>query len=327
MNCVLIGAGRIARHFHLPALLSMTGVHLNHIVEPDQSSWAGLPPGVTVHACLDQVPDGVQAAVICTPTEHHEGLTSAAWSRGWHVYLEKPVAVNLEQARRLLGKQVELKTMVGFTQRFRPANLKARGLLEKLGRPLGGQGFLGLPGELVSGWRRRRSSGGGALLEMACHQLDLLQWFFQDPLVVGRATLHSDLHEDDRAQVWVRLHSGFEFSGLYSLNSVEADHLELFGDRGRMRLQRDLPWPQMSGPYPPRSKWEGLQAFREGLAAAWQRLKPAPNHSFRDALRYFFDCVSQGIDPQPDLAHGVKIQAQLEALERSARQGGQVVEL
>ena len=331
MNCALFGGGRIASYFHLPVLLSLAGVQLTDIVEPDRQRWPELATASSarLHESCETLAGPLHAAVICAPTSQHFPLATEAWRRGLRVYLEKPLALDELEARAMLDlqEQAGTSTMVGFNQRFRPAHIKARSWLPRLGPLVGGIGSMGVPGELVQGWRRQRASGGGALLELACHHLDLLGWLLGEPIVAARATLTSDLHQDDRASIWLKMRGGFEFSGLYTLCSAETDQFEIFGERGRLSCQRGLPWPRPQGLYPPRTKAEGLKAFGWGLAASALQLNPPAETSYRSALQCFFDCLQRGDRPQPDLRHGLWIQIVLGALERSARQGGCIIEL
>jgi predicted dehydrogenase len=78
----------------------------------------------------EQLIDLCDAIDIVAPTDHHHALCSAAIRKGRHVFVEKPLANTMEEARQLvkLVKEMDIKFQVGHVERFNPAFLATAGL-------------------------------------------------------------------------------------------------------------------------------------------------------------------------------------------------------
>lgn len=123
---------------------------------------------------------------ICTPHPAHESAVTTAAAHGVHVLCEKPIAVDLGAAARMLGACEEAGVAFGvlFQRRFWPAAQRIRHAIDAgtLGTP-----FLGHVSVLLhrdtsyytaDTWRGTwATDGGGVLMTQAVHYLDLLQWY------------------------------------------------------------------------------------------------------------------------------------------------------
>ena len=134
--------------------------------------------------------DHIDAIVVTTPNAYHEKYAVDALERGIHVLLEKPLAHNLESAERIATAEAESDAtcMVGFNNRF--SNV-VRILEERIER--GEMGELthleanyvrrrGIPGR-GSWFTRRDVSGGGALIDLGVHAIDLALYLLDYPTV------------------------------------------------------------------------------------------------------------------------------------------------
>ena len=130
--------------------------------------------------------DGV---IVCTPPTLHYDICRTAYEKRIAVFCEKPFTANLDQARELaeLFHNAGLVNQVGYVNRFNDVFVKVRELIKA-----------GLLGRIVrfksemfsatvikptsgSGWRSKRSGGGGVTYEMASHALDLVNYFLGKP--------------------------------------------------------------------------------------------------------------------------------------------------
>jgi len=124
----------------------------------------------------------VDAVLILTPPRAHAEVTIAAARAGKHVLLEKPVDVDLAQARALIEEveRCDRKLAVVFQHRFRPGSLALRELLleNALGDLLSASASIRWwrPAEYFAqaGRGMKARDGGGVLLSQAIHTLDLL---------------------------------------------------------------------------------------------------------------------------------------------------------
>jgi predicted dehydrogenase len=125
---------------------------------------------------------------IATPNKFHHSLTLAAFKAGCHVLCEKPMAMNAAEAAEMLAasKAAGKRLMINFSWRFTEQSfaLKAEtdaGLLGDIyfGRTVWHR-RRGLPG--FGGWFGQKAlSGGGPLIDLGVHRLDLALWLMGYP--------------------------------------------------------------------------------------------------------------------------------------------------
>jgi predicted dehydrogenase len=206
----------------------------------------GCPVRATLAELLAEEAD---LAVILAPHPFHAELAIAALRSGKHVLTEKPIAVEVAEADRMVA-EAELSRRVlavGFQQRTRLEVKEAKRLI--------GEGFLGelQRADVLGTWPRRktyfevspwrgswRGEGGGVLVNQGQHDLDLLCHLAGAPArVVGwtRTRLHR-IEAEDTAHAMLEWPNGA--IGSVHLSTVEVDvgqRIELTGTAGRLRLQ------------------------------------------------------------------------------------------
>ena len=128
MKVVLAGAGAFGKK-HLDGIKNIDGVDCVSVVgrrlEPTQAiaEEYGIP-----HACTDLAEaleqPGVDAAILCTPTQMHADQAIQCMEAGKHVQVEIPLADSLADAEAVAAKQKEtgLVAMCGHTRRFNPSH-------------------------------------------------------------------------------------------------------------------------------------------------------------------------------------------------------------
>ena len=124
------------------------------------------------------------AAFLCVPPTPAAELISACADRGIHVWKDLPLARNLDEGVAMVRRMEEagLKFAIGTQRRFAVGYRRAHGLRRRLGEI-----FLARAHYLFNwgpelGWRGdRASAGGGALLELGYHAIDLLVWLLGMP--------------------------------------------------------------------------------------------------------------------------------------------------
>ena len=125
---------------------------------------------------------------VCTPNKFHKELTIKALQSGAHVLCEKPMAMSAAEAREMLLAAKEAKKRVGinFSYRFSDQSWALKSIVDE-----------GILGDIYFGrtvWHRRRGmpgfggwfgqkalSGGGPLIDLGVHRLDLALWLMGYP--------------------------------------------------------------------------------------------------------------------------------------------------
>ena len=127
----VIGAGHLGK-FHLNNWAAIEGVKLVGFCDTDDENAKivaekyALPRFATTNELLD----ACDAVDIVAPTTFHFELCEAAIKKGKHVFVEKPLANTMDEARALvkLAKEANIKFQVGHVERFNPAFLALKNM-------------------------------------------------------------------------------------------------------------------------------------------------------------------------------------------------------
>ncbi|WP_290814953.1 Gfo/Idh/MocA family protein [Halovivax sp.] len=146
--------------------------------------------GVDVYDASDELYDEVDAVVVTTPNKFHEEYAVAALERGIHVLLEKPLAHTLESAERIAvaAEASDAVCMVGFNNRFANTVEIVKNRIDRgeLGEVTHVEANYvrrrGVPGR-GSWFTRREIAGGGALIDLGVHAIDLSLYLLGYPPV------------------------------------------------------------------------------------------------------------------------------------------------
>lgn len=334
----LIGCGRIAQLVHLRVLTALPGARLVAVAEPDAQRRAAAgrqAPGAV--ACADYrellaLPE-LDAAVICLPPALHAEAAIAALARGKHVYLEKPLATDLDEGERVLAAWRRAGTVgqIGFNYRFTPLVGAARDHLRagRLGTLAGARTTFTSAPRALPDWKRSRASGGGVLLDLASHHLDLVRFLFEREVIEVAAQLRSQRGEDDGAMVLLRLADGLPVQSFFSTGAVEEDRIEIYGQAGKLTIDRHLSGAaEVTAATLERARLTRLRhALRSLAGTTYLRDKvrgPAYLASYRAALGHFVARARAGQPATPDLLDGYRSLALVAAAEEAAR-GGRTV--
>lgn len=129
--------------------------------------------------------EAIDAVAICTTHDTHAPLSIAAIESGRHVFVEKPMACSLEQCRAMVSaaERAGVILMVGQNQRYAPSYRQAHLLVREgeLGtiRAARCDAMQNLPDFVPSGhWLLDgKTAGGGVVISLAVHPVDLLRYF------------------------------------------------------------------------------------------------------------------------------------------------------
>jgi len=242
MNVAIIGCGKIGQR------------RAKALRAEDTLKWACDTDTIKYHSLLSakdytdqwewaiEDPD-VEAVVIATTPDIAPDIALLAKLKGKHVLIEKPAGHCAKSLQPLNGPSVCVR--VGFNHRYHRAIQKARELFDAgaIGDLMYIRGRYGHGGRIgyEKEWRADpKISGGGVLIDMGVHLIDLAQWFtgeefyeddsltrtyFYDQQVEDNAFLHLDSVHGKFAQLHV---SNTEWKNLFSF--------EIFGERGKLEI-------------------------------------------------------------------------------------------
>lgn len=154
----------------------------------------GARPVATLESAIAS-PD-VDAAAIAIPPRSHRHVVEMALSQGKHVFLEKPIALTLEDAKSIvdMGASSQAQVMVGHVLRFWPGYPELRELVlsDKYGKPVSVTCLRVQPPPSTSGWLADVHSTGGIAPLILIHDFDLMNWILGSPNSVQAFRLEGD---------------------------------------------------------------------------------------------------------------------------------------
>lgn len=293
---------------------------------------------------------------ICTPNDTHYEIFNAALEAGKHIYLEKPLALTLDQARDMAQKAQNYQPVVqiAFNYRFVPAVMKAKSMIE--------DGFLGevinfraqyfhtgyLNPDRPMSWRlSKERAGGGALVDLGSHVIDLMYYLIGpfDKLVSQTRTFVKQrpdktgskilvpVEVDDHAQLLLSLEGGGV--GIVEVSRVAhgtTDDLnfEIFGTRGALKFDVMNPnWLYVYDARDQKKPLGGNHGFKQiQTMHAYPGNKIPGERSLVNALGMHANSQYQVVraalglqSASPSVAEGLAVQEVLDASYRSARDG------
>jgi predicted dehydrogenase len=330
-----LGAGLIATYHGKSLHRNAPDAELAAVYDPDRERAEAFAQasGATVVRDEAALLDAVDAVYVCTWTSEHPRLVAAAVERGRPVFCEKPLATTLEQATAMADgvDAAGVVHQVGLVLRSSPAFLE---LEHQLADPSNGRvqaallrddQFLPVQGMYGSTWRGDQTrAGAGTLLEHSIHDVDALEWLLGPAVSVSArsSTFHGHAGIEDTVVAGLELASGAQAS-LASvwhqlLERPSLRRLEIICEHAFLTLEHDVvgpvTWTRATGS----GSIEGEALFD---AVAERHDGRLPNQD-----RGFVDAVASGrAGPHPDLHTAVRAHAVVDALYRSAAQGGSAV--
>jgi len=227
----IAGCGWVARDYVAPAIQASANGALMALFDPDPvSRHRAALFGVPVHEDLAAflATPGLEAVYVAAPNHAHRALVERAAAAGKPVLCEKPMATTMADAQAMVDAcaRAGVRYATAFDQRFHAAHRALAGLIS--------EGRLGtvtairivyacwLPADWAGdNWRiDPRRAGGGALMDLAPHGLDLSAYLLGEPLMdvtaMGQARVHSYKVEDgallmarSRSGVMVQMHVAY----------------------------------------------------------------------------------------------------------------------
>jgi len=216
----IIGAGAFGKK-HARAILETPGTRLiaasrRNSTQLQKFSHNFNIIGYTDYRELLKNPE-VNAVVVALPHQEHAGVSINAAKAGKHILLEKPMATNIPDCLRIIDsvESTGVKLMLGHTLQFMRSSIMAKEIIDsgELGELVYGTGIVSKkwmnPDRRE--WHMNDPVGGGMLMTVGIHFIDLLCYFFGSPVVSVRANLSTRFHEqeaDDAGQIFMQFDSG-----------------------------------------------------------------------------------------------------------------------
>ena len=256
----IVGFGWVAQDFAVPAIVAaghrLVAVHDTGSVAADAARRSGARWYDTQDALLAD--PTVDAVYVATPNWAHGPVVAAAAAAGKPVLCEKPMAATLDQAENMAAAVSRAGVLYGtaFDQRHHPAHRAIRAALQagRVGRVTAIRITYACwlppdwsPTGAADNWRIDQArAGGGALMDLAPHGIDLTDFLLDEPIRLVTAMTQRRVHDypvDDGAVVIGSTASGILVSLSVAYNHPDAlprRRLEIVGTAGMIVAENTM---------------------------------------------------------------------------------------
>ncbi|MCG9479915.1 MAG: Gfo/Idh/MocA family oxidoreductase [Actinomycetia bacterium] len=295
--------------------------------------------------------DDIDIIEVCTPNYLHKDIITEALEAGKHVVCEKPLAMDLTEAKQILEvakKHPQQVAQVSFEYRYQPAIMRARQLIQ--------EGFLGRiynirivylhagnsdPDRPLYWKIQKKFCGGGSLYDLGSHIIDITRFLLGDFKKVfskldilvkerpipGKTDSFGKVDTEDLALLLFELENGA--SGTLEASKVangtnDEIRMEIHGEKGALRFNSMQPnYLEVYDVRDEGSPIGGKRGFKS-IETVQRYPKPAtqfPGPKFSIGwIRYhmgsafdFLTNIAEGKEPEADMYAGYKVQEVMEA--------------
>jgi predicted dehydrogenase len=286
----------------------------------------------------------IEAVSIALPNWLHEPVATEAFQHGKHVLCEKPLASSVEAGQRILdAAEAAHKTlMVCYNHRYRPEIVWLKGQIRNGDF---GHIYAAKAGWLREGWipthgawfTQKERAGGGALIDLGVHVLDLALWLtgYKKPVAVSGAAFAefgprgqktkpremkpSNFDVDDSGFGFVR----FEDGSVLQFESAWATHREPMQDGYYVRLFGSEAGANFFTGAPNGETVSLFKYINDQPSAIVPRLQTGIS-GHRIAVHHFVDCILNDKTPESPGEHGMIGLKIIDAIYRSAKEGHEI---
>jgi predicted dehydrogenase len=347
----VIGSGAIATRGHLPGYRATEGVEVVALcdinAERAQTTAAenGIPQTYTDYRdMLAQA--NLDLVSVCSPNALHAQMTLDALAAGAHVLCEKPMALTYADAQAMVATAHKARRVltVGFHNRYRPEMqvAKAQVTAGNLGEIYYAKASMlrrcGIPG-YGSWFTNKDLAGGGAMMDIGCHILDLALWLTGHPRPVsvmgaiygkfgprakGLGTWGSDHYPagarfdvDDLTTAFVRFENGLTLhvEASWAGHNTDGQRIQLLGTEGGIEYN-----PKLFGETP-------LRRFGEAAGALTEEPLPigeSQGSAYVVEIGDWVAAIRAGKTPLVKASEAAMVVQIVEAVYKSAQSGAEV---
>lgn len=252
----IVGLGRLGQRHAQALAFSTRNCVLTAACSPVEAEQAYAREQLGIQQVYPRYEDllaspNVDAVVLVTPTSLHADQAIAALQAGKHVFIEKPLALNLPDCERVLAeaeKHPGLIAMVGFVRRFDPSYRAAQAGIEAgdIGRPFIVRSQTCDQNDPEGFFVKFAPTSGGIFMDCSVHDIDLARWMLGRPkalraFATGTIALHPGLAacgDVDNGIAVVEFEGGAK-AVLYASRTMAHGHetsTEVIGTAGKLTI-------------------------------------------------------------------------------------------
>lgn len=333
----VIGSGGIARRRTIPeGILKAKNALLSTVYDTNAETNAAVAKQFNATAA-DSVSgllsSDIDAVYVASPANMHFSQVLACAKASRHVLCEKPLGMTVAEAEKMIDlcRKANVLLGTGLMMRFQSQHREAKRIIDAglLGKPVYARAQLSCWYPPIEGaWRQDPATGGGgSLMDMGSHCLDLLEMFFGKARKVSCFTANNvhDYKSEDSAVVSVMFTNG-AIGTVDTYFCIPDDSskniLELYGSKGSIIARGTIgqgasgemtAFLQQDG-----SEYNAGQARNDGEGI---KIMPEPVNTYMAEIEEFSSAVLETREPMNSFIHGLRNQELLEACYKAARTG------
>ncbi len=336
----IIGSGGIAQRRTIPGLLQAPNAQLVAVMDVNRELAEHVRNKFDVDYAYDRVEDilandEIDAVYIATPVYLHKEQAIAAAKAKKHILIEKPLALNMSEAVEIerIVKEENVKLALGFMMRFHPLHQKMREIIAK-----------GQIGDIVScysrfscwfpdnqSWRQtQRLSGGGSLMDMGIHCLDLIQYITQSPIksmmaYSGTKSFHYEV--EDSSSVNFELHNGAygHVSSHFNIpDSAALGQIEIYGTQGSLIAKNTIQQDEAGTLYLSNQQTQSQYNAMQDASYRYEEIHCSFGNMYARQIDAFQRSLLSGSAIDIPIQDALQIQRVVEAAYQSAHSGRRV---
>ena len=248
LNVALIGCGRIAQT-HLQALSAVPECNLIGVSDIRKKAAQSVADQFRCKAfndyrnILDE--NNLDAVIVCTPPNTHMELVTFFLEKGIHLLCEKPLAVNVEQATKMVNIATENGIVLMMASKFRYVDdiVKAKGIIESgiLGEIVLFENVFCSKVDMKDRWNSKKQiAGGGVLIDNGSHSVDIARYLL-GPITKVQAEQGKrvqNLEIEDTVRLFFKTESGImgDIDLSWSIYKEKESYIDIFGTEGVLSI-------------------------------------------------------------------------------------------
>ena len=340
----VIGAGGIADRRTIPGMMLTDRAELVSVMEINMELAEKCRAKWNCKRAYDNEADlladpEIDAVYIASPVVMHARQAKAAADAGKHILIEKPLAMTSAEGQEVIDycRARGVKLAAGLMMRFNSyVQVMKRAIAEgKIGRPVSGFAqFTCWYPDIPGSWRQsKKSGGGGAMMDMGVHCIDLMQYVLGSRVKQVAAfndTLSFHYEVEDSSTVMLRMENGAQCIVQTNFNVPDDAakwRLEFFGDQGRL-LGEDVIGQVDGGTLDALFLGEqgGYDAQQDGRKVEGEKIDVTFGNAYAREIESFCDSILNGTPLEVPAEDALSVQRVMEAAYRS-NETGAVIDL
>lgn len=262
--------------------------------------------------------DSIKAVALAVPAEMHVSMAMSAIEAGKHVYVEKPIALDVDEAQKLVdyAKSENKTLMVGHLLQYHPVFLKLKKMIKD-----------GAIGKLQYIYSSRLSLGKfrseeNILWSFAPHDISMILGLVEQEPNKVTAIGHNFLQNEiaDTTITHMTFPSGIAAHIFVSwLHPYKEQRLVVTGEDGMLVFDDAKPWEEKLSHFAHKVDWSTGSPLP--LKADPNYVSVEQDEPLKNECLHFVDCVTNGTTPRTDGHEGLRVLKVLDAATKSLQAG------